>query len=168
MLKTIKIIYMIVIELSKKGNCRWVTQHTSANIWDIEPMVIPRCARCFGVFIFWKSIVNRNVIHSVTGIHLPPGSPSFTKSVSKELLNRIRDDVPKGQPYHIIFGGGKIDTPQNRFLYSTSIKKYIFALKNMFPFVPIEFYKPKENTWFTTMVLKKEGEISTTQYYPKN
>lgn len=107
---------MLVVNLSKRGNSTWITQHSSPNKWDLKTMVIPKCARCLGIFIFWKSLIQNKTIYSVTGLHLTPGKPKYTKLVSKEILSKLRKDVPKGSPYHIVFGGGKINTPQNKFL----------------------------------------------------
>jgi hypothetical protein len=131
-------------------------------------MVIPRCARCFGIFIFWKSIVKKEVTYSITAIHVPPGKRSYIKSVSKELLKRVPKDVPSGEPYHIIFGGGKINTPQNRFFYKNSIRGYILPLQRKYPSIEINLFEVKDNTFFTTMFLSKDGEISAKNYYPKS
>lgn len=158
---------MIALPLSKTGNPRWTTQHSSKNTWDIDPMVIPRCARCFGVFIFWESVIENTVIYSVTAMHLPPGTKNYVKTVSKELLKRIPKDVPNGKPYCIILGGGKIDTPQNKFFYRNSIRGYILPLQRKYPSVEILFLTTQKNTLFTTMYLKKNGEVEAKNYFQK-
>ncbi|HRH24948.1 MAG TPA: hypothetical protein PLQ20_01230 [Candidatus Paceibacterota bacterium] len=131
-------------------------------------MIIPRCARCLGVFIFWESILGSAVIYSVTALHLPPGKRDYIKSVSKEILKRVPQDVPSGKPYLIILGGGKIDSPKNKFFYKNSLRHYILPLKRNFPGIEIQIVSPEKNTMFTNLTLNKQGEVEATQYYIKN
>ncbi len=154
---------MISLTLSISGKARWITQHYGINNWKVQPMVIPKCRRCIGIFIFWRSILEDGVVFSVTGIHLPPGTPKYTKLVRDAVSNKLSKDVPEGVPYQIVFCGGTIDTPQNTFLYKNSLRRYVYPLRNKYPNITTMIYEPNEKTFDTTMFLTKDGNIDVRQ-----
>lgn len=156
---------MIPVTLSKKGHARWITQHFGINGWGMQPMVVPRCARCFGILIFWKTVLGDKIVYSITGIHLPPGTPKYTKYIKKELFRRLPKEVPGGEPYYIIACGGKVNNPQNRFYYKKSVRNYLLPFERKFPNVQIDKFAVKEDTVQTTMFLHKNGTVSARLYH---
>lgn len=166
MLKITKILFMIPVTLSKKGHGRWITQHFGANGHKMQPMIIPRCARCFGIFIFWKARVGGKIIYSITGLHLPPGTPRYTKYTGKEVLRRLMKELPLSQPYYLIACGGNINTPQNRFFYKKSWQHYLSPFKIVYPDLQVNMYAVEKNTVQTTMYLHENGTTSAKLYHP--
>lgn len=150
---------MISITLSKRGNGRFLTQHSEMNHWPLQPMVIPKCARCTGMFIFWKTLSERTMILSITGVHLPPGSAKYLKKTRNNFFKDLLEDVPNGTPYYAVVCGGKIDTPQNKFLYHNSLRHYIYPLQEKYPDIPIVIFPPTDTTAYTTLFLAKDGTV---------
>jgi hypothetical protein len=157
---------MIPITLSKRGSGRWITQHFGINDWKIEPMVIPSCGRCFGIFIFWKTIFENKIVYSITGAHLPPGTPKYTKYTGKYFFHQLSKDMPKAEPYLVVVCGGNINTPQNRFFYKKSRRHYLVPFLKMYPNIQITMYAVEENTVQSTMFLHSDGTVSTRLYHP--
>lgn len=153
---------MIPITLSKKGNGMWLTQHYGVYGQNIRPMIIPHCARCTGIFIFWKTIFDDGVVYSITGAHLPPSRGKFIKRIMDDFLKQIIKDIyPLAKPYYASICGGKIDTPQNEFFYRNSFQHYVLPLHKKYPDLQINIYSPIKETADMTMILDEDGNVFT-------
>lgn len=150
---------MISIKLGPSGGGSIFTQHYGINGWTLQPMVIPNCRRCIGMFIFWKSVFKDCVAFSITAVHIPPGSPSYARKVKKDIFNKISKAVPSGKPYCIIISGGTIDTPQNKFFYRNSFRHFIRPIRFIYPDIPISICEPTKTTFDTTMFITSEGKF---------
>ena len=155
----------IEVRYAPSGNIRWITQHYGINGWKLKPMVIPDCARCLGIFMFWKTKKRDIPVYSVTAIHLPPpdGVKSSRKKIEKEYFKKIctHDDLDNSEPYLIILAGGKIDTPQNRTHYERSLRKFVLPFGRIYPNTQIMSIPPLEKVMFTTFILDELGVFRT-------
>jgi hypothetical protein len=150
---------MLPVTLSKKGNARWRTIHYGINGWKLQPMIIPKCARCTGIFIFWEAVFSDCTVYSITGAHLPPAHKKDTRAIHREFFKGMQKDIPGGKPYYAIVCGGKIDTPQNKWWYYFSRRRYVEYLSNMYPDLEISIYTPDKDTAAMTMKLDEHGEV---------
>jgi hypothetical protein len=162
---TLKINFMAIeIKYSENGSIRWVTQHYGEILgWKMEPMVIPNCARCLGIFIFWRTKDMNKPIFSVTGIHLPPyGNTNseesrLRKRFYKQLFNS--DNLQWSEPYLIVMAGGRIDTTQNRIFYRRSMRHFVKPLKFKAPDAQLMYIPTEEKIMYTSFVLDELGQL---------
>jgi hypothetical protein len=157
---------MTPVLLSKKGGARWITQHYGINGWKLQPMIIPRCARCTGVFIFWKTIFPKAVAYSVTAGHIPPMPRKYTREIQKDLLKNFHDGTLGSEPYLIVFCGGRIDTPQNKYWYKLAAKRYVQFADRVYKDIPVMVVVPNKTTTGTNLYLHEDGSVSARFYIP--
>jgi hypothetical protein len=143
------------------GNIRWITRHYGINGWKMQPMVIPDCARCLGIFIFWKTKARKIPVYSVTGVHLPPYSlgKSGGRKDQKMLFKAIcyKNDLIESEPYLIVLAGGKVDTPANCFHYQRSLNFFVKPFLAKFPNIQVSYFRTTNETMFTTFVFDELG-----------
>lgn len=148
------------VPLSKTGNIRWCTQHYGMNGWEMKPMVVPGCARCIAMLIFWKpKDTKEHSMHSVTAVHIPPYTGKSISMTRKYFMETLFKEMNYSEPYLMVVAGGRIDNPENRIHYKRSIRKFVKPFVYMFPKIQMGQSRPTKETMFSTLILTKKGEV---------
>lgn len=159
---------MIVINLSKRNALKLTTQYF-ANNQEIKPMIIPGCARCIGMYIFWKKESTEGSFYAITGVHIPPYSGKkeirrARNSFFKLLKNQPLFKEYGVKPYYVFVAGGKIDTPINQTHYMRSLRFFVRPLYSVFDNIQIDGFMPMETTQKTNIFLRENGKVEIKQF----
>ena len=158
---------MIAVATTKRTTHVWITQDYGSKACP-TPMIIPKCQRCFGIFIFWEKTEKVGMLYSITAMHLPPNRSRSEKKLRNEIFRQLFAEMKSARPYQIVISGGRIDTREHRFLYKMSLRRYAMYLQSHFPNLEICIHIPNQDTAYSNMVLHEDGTVTVTFYsYPK-
>lgn len=150
----------IRVTLREGGGLNWITQNFGVYDWKMNPMIIPDCARCVAVYIFWKTIDNDVPLYSVTGVHVPPYNGKSIKKIKRFFFKRLLKKQRLMQPYFIAIAGGQINTIQNQIDYYRALKNFVRPFLYIFPNVQTGVHPPSKVENLTSFILNEDGTLS--------
>ncbi len=150
---------MIEISLQENGHCYGCTQYFHG-CDDAVPMYITECFRCIGFVIVWKRKADADPglfapQYAASAFHIPPykGSVSHGRRILIASLKTVQECY---EPTTLVYMGGKINTPINRYYYEKGKKDFILPFKHLFPSLEIKGFEPTEDQHCSTLYMDEE------------
>lgn len=157
---------MVDLKINKGKGTRWYINGEQV-FGEATPVYVNYCERCTGMIIVLErkpEVTALTAKYLIFALHALPGPRKFLRRIWKLIQKEFHLMQINYEAASIHVCGGRVDTPQNAYLYELSSRFFVNQTKRAFPEARFFQTCPTPETQYSTLYINEDFVVIHEQY----